>query len=397
MPSVRRDLRPLSLWVFGVFCLVLCLATPAYAQSDTAQLATSPTDKEILLALDSVKQVAKDGVGNEGAAAAMPTLNRATPAQIPMLLEAFNGSSALQRNWLMSGVSRANQRRQSDWPKKAVEDYFIDHDNDSYGRLVAFELMTQNNQALKKQLIPELINDPSLPLRHKAIADLIDKAKKLDGDENNLAAIALLNKALDNALDVGQIESIAKQLRAKDSPVNLLQVMGFLDTWQIVAGFDNTDSKGFGVAHGPELDLAKVDLNAVYEDAAGKPVRWREFETKSDKGVFDLNRLIGRDKDRIGYAYAVFDSPIQGPAEIRLGSPNANKIWLNGNLVMTNEIYHNSNAIDKFVSNVNLVRGPNRILIKLCQNNQTQPWAQDWQFQLRFCDESSKPILPLSP
>ena len=83
MPSVRRDLRPLSPWVFGVFCLVLCLATPAYAQSDTAQLATSPTDKEILLALDSVKQVAKDGVGNEGAAAAMPNTQSSNPRTNP--------------------------------------------------------------------------------------------------------------------------------------------------------------------------------------------------------------------------------------------------------------------------------------------------------------------------
>ena len=64
---------------------------------------------------------------------------------------------------------------------------------------------------------------------------------------------------------------------------------------------------------------------------------------------------------------------------------------------MSNEIYHNSNAIDKFVSRVELKQGINQVLVKLCQNNMTQSWAQEWQFQLRFCGEDSKPILPPSP
>ena len=172
--------------------------------------------------------------------------------------------------------------------------------------------------------------------------------------------------------------------------------MGFVSQWQIVAGFDNTDSKGFDVPYGPELDLTSVDLKATYQAASKQPVQWKVFETESDTGVFDLNKLIGKEKDRTAYAYTVFESPMKGVAEVRIGSPNAHKIWLNGELVMSNEIYHNSNAIDKFVSKVNLVEGRNEVLVKLCQNNQTQSWAQDWQFQLRFCDEDSKPIKPPS-
>ena len=385
------------LFAIGVIYSVVWLASPAHAQSKTADAPAPPTDAQISFAIDAIKQIAKDGVGNKNAVAAMPTLSRARPKQLPMILEAFNGSSPLQRNWLMGAINRVVERDDTNFPKEAIDDYFTNYSNDDYGRLVAFELITLNDETLKKEMVPELWTDPSLPLRHMAIANLIQQAEELDGDENKPAAIALLEKALDNALDVNQIQSIAKQLKAKGEAVNLRELMGFLSQWQIVAGFDNTDSKGFDVPYGPELDLASVDLKANYQDASGQPVQWETFDTDSDTGEFDLNKLIGKEKDRTAYAYTVFNSSVKGPAEVRIGTPNAHKIWLNGKLVMSNEIYHNSNAIDKFVSEVTLVEGPNEVLIKLCQNNQTQPWAQDWMFQLRFCDPDSKPIKPPSP
>ena len=357
LPLVRPNLNLAILSVIVVGCLSFCFAAPTYAQSKAATVPVAPTDAEISSALDAIKQIAKDGVGNEGAAAAMPTLNHARPGQLPMILEAFNGSSPLQRNWLMAAINQVVAKAKTDLPKRPTEEYFINYENDDYGRLVAFELMTRNNETLQKKMIRELWSDPSPPLRYMAIADLIQQAEQLEGDENQPAAIALLEKALDNALNVDQLQTIAKQLKAKGNPVNLREVMGFVSKWQIVAGFDNTDSKGFDVPYGPELKPSSVDLEAAYLDASKQSVQWQAFETDSDTGVFDLNKLIGNEKDRTAYAYTVFDSPVEGPVEVRLGTPNANKIWLNGKLVMTNEVYHNSNSIDKFVSAVNLVKG----------------------------------------
>jgi hypothetical protein len=37
---------------------------------------------------------------------------------------------------------------------------------------------------------------------------------------------------------------------------------------------------------------------------------------------------------------------------------------------------------------VSLERGLNQVLIKVCQNEQTDDWAQDWVFQLRVCDDT---------
>ena len=37
--------------------------------------------------------------------------------------------------------------------------------------------------------------------------------------------------------------------------------------------------------------------------------------------------------------------------------------------------------------------GTNVILLKICQNEQTESWAQDWEFQLRVCDGLGTAVL----
>jgi hypothetical protein len=37
--------------------------------------------------------------------------------------------------------------------------------------------------------------------------------------------------------------------------------------------------------------------------------------------------------------------------------------------------------------------GKNVILLKVCQNEQSEDWAQTWQFQFRVCDATGTAIL----
>jgi hypothetical protein len=41
-----------------------------------------------------------------------------------------------------------------------------------------------------------------------------------------------------------------------------------------------------------------------------------------------------------------------------------------------------------------LTAGMNVILLKVCQNEQTEDWAQDWKFQLRVSDSSGAAVEP---
>ena len=40
-----------------------------------------------------------------------------------------------------------------------------------------------------------------------------------------------------------------------------------------------------------------------------------------------------------------------------------------------------------------LFRSKNTILVKVCQNEQTEEWAQRWQIQLRVCDATGTAVL----
>ena len=77
----------------------------------------------------------------------------------------------------------------------------------------------------------------------------------------------------------------------------------------------------------------------------------------------------------MAYAYAEIKSDAERPVELRLGSANANKIWLNGKLLADAEVYHAFTALDQYVGRGRLERGTNRILVKICQNEQTEDWA----------------------
>ncbi len=109
-------------------------------------------------------------------------------------------------------------------------------------------------------------------------------------------------------------------------------------------------------------------------------------------GAVDLNPVYANEKGAIAYAYAEFNAGKAIECEVRLGCINANKVWVNGQPLMSNEVYHAGSQIDQYTAPVKLKQGKNTILVKVCQNEQTESWAQDWKFQLRFTDSSGKAI-----
>jgi hypothetical protein len=86
------------------------------------------------------------------------------------------------------------------------------------------------------------------------------------------------------------------------------------------------------------------------------------------------------------YAFAAVHSAAEQPVQIRAASNNAVKIFLNGKQIFFREEYHHGMAMDQHVGFGVLKAGRNEVLIKICQNEQTDDWAQSWSFQLRVCD-----------
>ncbi len=99
-------------------------------------------------------------------------------------------------------------------------------------------------------------------------------------------------------------------------------------------------------------------------------------------------------KGAVMYLATDFVADKARPVEVRLGTPNAWKVWVNGKLLFAREEYHRGMAIDQYRVPAKLKEGRNTILVKLCQNEQDQDWAQRYQLQLRVCDAAGSAVHP---
>jgi hypothetical protein len=65
---------------------------------------------------------------------------------------------------------------------------------------------------------------------------------------------------------------------------------------------------------------------------------------------------------------------------------NATKIWMNGEALASYPAYHAGDAFDQYVVPARIRKGENTIVLKVCQNEQTETWARPWVFQFRITD-----------
>ncbi len=340
--------------------------------------------------LKPILAVGPEGRGNAEAAAAWKQLTAAADASsLPDLLKAMNGAGDLAANWLRGAVSVIAQRADGKLPLDAIKAVATDTKNSPAGRALALDLIRTADQAQWDALMPGFINDPSAELRREPVRRLLEEGKKA------AATSAPLRRALEAARDEDQIKAAADALREKGETVDLPRHFGFLMDWQVIGPFDNRKRAGFDTAFPPE---SAVDLTATYEGREMKPgeksvAKWVPYTSGSQFGMVDFNKPVGMFKEVTGYAFTEFNSPEDRGAEIRLGCKNAWKLWLNGQQIFARDEYHRGAQIDQYHYPVHLKKGANRILVKCCQNEQTETWTVEWEFQLRICDATGTAIL----
>ena len=347
---------------------------------------------ELSEALSTVQKIGLEGAGNQDAIAAMQVLAKAKPADIPQILGAMGKDTPIANNWLRSAAEQVADRANSAnvaLPISSLQNLLDDKNGSTRAREVAFEwLVAKKGDEFKQQTLAGMQNDPSLDLRRQAIAQGIEEfnAKSLDGSE----AVTSLRKLIRSARAVDQIEQLAKMLEERNAKVDVPRLFGFINDWHLVAPFDNVDTKGFDKVYPPERG---VDLDATYAGKDGAEVKWVLHSSEDQFGMVDLKQVFGKNKGSAAYAYAEFTAVNGQAVDLRLGCINANKVWLNGKLVTANHVYHAGTAIDQYVGQGKLKKGKNEILLKICENEQEEPWAQDWQFQFRVCDELGTAVL----
>lgn len=338
-------------------------------------------------ALEQILAVGPQGEGHKQATAAAKIVAQGGIEQLPLVLRAMDTANPLALNWLRLCAESIAQRHRAALPADKLEEFVKDTSHGARARRLAFEFLSRVDKSAESRLIPGFLSDPSLELRRDAVAkQLADAAQFVEKDKP--AAIQAYRKAFTASRDLDQVKAATEALKKLGEEVDLPLHFGFLMTWKIVGPFDNVDDKGWDHAYPPENE---VDLTASYEGKKGK-VSWIEHTTTDPYGVVDLTVALDKHKGAVAYAYVEFLSDKERSAELRLGCVNANKVWLNGELLTANHVYHSGTEVDQFKTNGKFKAGKNKILLKICQNEQTEAWAQDWRFQLRVCDSIGTPI-----
>jgi hypothetical protein len=340
--------------------------------------------------LDRIKTVSKEGAGNPEAGAAWKDLVALGLDALLPTLAAMDDASPTAANWLRSAVNAVVEKGKAagkKLPAAELEGFVTDRKHKPEARRLAYEVLTDIDSKAPERLLPKMLDDPSKELRRDAVAAALVKAEKLEGE----AAKAEYTRLFAAVRDDDQAEKIAGALTKLGAKPDFKAQFGLVTDWMLAGPFDSTKGAGFAAVYEPEK---KVDLSATYKGKGGAEVKWKrhtvEIDPKAvkveDVGVVDLKKALGHHKDACAYAYTVIESDKEQPVEIRFGSITAVKVFLNGKEVFAHEEYHHGMGFDQYKALGTLRAGKNELLVKVCQNDQKEPFAQVWMFQLRLSD-----------
>jgi hypothetical protein len=356
--------------------LGVAIAIPAPADDDTAR------------AIAAIKSVKKEGKGNDDAGPAWKTVvSKGGPALLPTL-EAFDDSNPTATNWLLTAVSAIAEGEKAagrKLPADKLEAFATNAKFAASARRVAYELLVSEDAAAKDRLLPGFLNDKSPDLRRDAITAALEKLERAPQPPTR----GDLERLFTHTRDKDQVELLAKKIAAAGGQASVTEHYGFINHASLIGPFDSTDGKGFATAYPPE---SAKDATGKFKGKGDTEVAWKPAATTEKYGTFDLTKLIGKHKDAVAYALAVVVAEKDTPCEIRATSPTSVQIFLNGRKLFERDEYHHGAPFDALVGQGTLKKGENVIVLKVCQNNQKEDYAQVWQFQMRVCDDTGGPL-----
>jgi hypothetical protein len=343
--------------------------------------------------LKAVRNVSREGQGNEAAAVAIRTLSAASASDLTQILAGFERASPLAANYLRNAVEAVADRHfaaKKPLPVEQLEAFVLNRSNDPRARRLAFEVLAKVDPTAGDRLIPKMLLDPSPEFRRDAVQRLVGEAESLGKDSADQAK-QVYRKALSGATDSDLVKKISKSLKELGDEVDLVSHFGFLTDWRIVGPFNNEKFVGFDIAYAPE---SKLDFAAKLKAKEGD-VTWGEITTSDEFGIVDIAKSVAPHKGAVMYLATSYEAAANRNVEFRFGTPNAWKLWVNGEFLFGRDEYHRGMAIDQYRVPAKLKAGKNVILLKLCQNEQTDDWAQRYQIQIRVCDPSGVAVLPV--
>jgi hypothetical protein len=341
--------------------------------------------QEVQSLLIRIKAVGKEGAGNIEAAKAWKELVAQGPGVLADVLGGMDDANPSAVNWLRGAVEAIQDKANSTGqkiPADKIEAFLRDTRHAGHSRRLAYECLVRLDPTTPARLLPKMLDDPSSELRRDAVAVKMKYGLRASFESVD-SCTDYFRDLLKYARDRDQVNVICAELKKNGIDIDQTKHYGFVTRWLLVGPFDNVDGVGFNNVYPPERG---IDVKAVYPGKGNEQLRWREHATAKPLGLVDLNVAVGKLKGAAAYAYAAVSSETERPVELRAASNNAVRVWLNGKEIYFREEYHHGMEMDQHVGKGALKAGRNEILIKVCQNEQTDSWAELWSFQLRVCD-----------
>lgn len=375
------------------------------------RLSLRPTDRsadveptpEAVALNEALATVRYAGVGagvDEGLKAALSLLAEPDPQRFLPLLQAMQGARPLAENYLRMTIDTVADRTDATtWPLEELRAFLADTSHSPRARRTAFELLGRVDAEETDRLLDGLADDPSHELRYDAVA----KRLRLVAEAPEADQVGLLKETLRYARSLDQLEEIERRLEDLGAPIELADELGVVKHWLVVGPFDNREGVGYDAEYAPEMSgegeeafEATAEFTGHDEESPQGPFSWKSTSTEDRLGEVDLNAAIGSHKGAIGYARAVVVAEQPCEVEIRYSSRVACKLWLNDWLHHEYPVYHSGSPFDQHVVSARLEEGENILLLKVCQNQQSEPWAQVWPFQLRLTAPNGAPLRGVS-
>jgi hypothetical protein len=369
---------------FAAIITALSVVTPAVVRSTE--------NEDLKSAIHTIRRVGPEGKRSAEAARAWKVLVKTPIEQLPLLLASMDGATPLARNWIRAAVDEileSAERRKKPLPTVGLESFLADASHDPQARRLALDLLVQQDKTANDRFLPKMVNDPSPELRRDAVGRVLDDAEELFNAQKKGEARSLFQQAFVAARDKDQIDKAAKRLKDLGQAIDLAKHFGFILDWKLIGPFANVEQKGVETPYPPEKAL---DLKAEYDSKAGK-VRWKEYVSKDENGIVDLNIGVGQHIEAVSYAATEFTSPAARDVEVRIGCYTVFKLWVNGEIALHRADAYTGMQFDHYRTKIRLREGKNTLLMKVCTDIPPPGVPKLWRFQLRVCDADGAAIL----
>ncbi len=358
----------------------------------TPTLVRSAASEDLKSAISAIRRVGPEGKGSAEAARAWKVLIKTPIEQLPQVLAGMDEATPLARNWIRAGVDEIVERAERGkkvLPTTGLERFLADTSHDPQARRLAFDLLVQQDKTAGDRFLPKMVNDPSPELRRDAIGRVLDDAERFFSADKKSEARSCFQRAFVAARDKDQIDKAAKRLKDLGQPIDLAKHLGFILDWKLIGPFANVEQKGVETPYPPEKAL---DFKAEYDGKEGK-VRWKDYVSKDENGIVDLNTGVGKHTEAVAYAATEFTSPATRDAEVRIGCYTVFKLWVNGQLALDRADAYTGMRFDHYRATIRLRKGKNTLLMKVCTDVPPPQLPKLWRFQLRVCDAGGAAIL----